>query len=300
MEIHQLRYFVAVADIGNFTRAAERCLVAQPSLSQQIIKLERELGQPLFERLGRKIRLTEAGHVLYDQARQILNVVDNAKQSVNDAVESGTGTLTVGVIPTIAPYLMPALLQPFVQRYPGAEIVIRENFTEFTVADCLQGDLDLGILALPIDGERLEVEPLYSEELLLAVPAGHPLATKRRVTTNDMMKERFILLNETHCLGEQIIGFCKGQSCLPAISCESAQLLTVQELVALGHGISLVPEMAAANDQSGRVIYRSLAGTRPKRTLCIIRRTNARPSLLVREFLGMLRERAETFEAAGK
>ncbi len=125
MELHQLRYFVMVADLGNFTRAAERCLVAQPSLSQQIMKLEKELGKPLFERLGRKVALTDAGRSLYGQAVSILAAVDDAKRRITEEAESGVGKLAVGAIPTVAPYLLPPLLKQFLKRFPKAATVHR-------------------------------------------------------------------------------------------------------------------------------------------------------------------------------
>ena len=298
MELHQLRYFVAVADLGNFTRAAERCFVSQPSLSQQIIKLEKELGQPLFDRLGRSVRLTEPGRALYQRARAVLNALEDAKQSISDSGADGTGTIRLGVIPTIAPYFIPPLLQRFARRFPKAEIFVEENVTEIIIRDCLSGEIDLGVLALPIEEQQLCAEPLFTEELLLAVPKRHPLATKRRVTMRDIDQERFILLHETHCLAEQIISFCKARSCQPAISCASAQLLTVQELVALGHGISLVPKMAAVADRTNRCKYRSLAGTKPTRTVGFIRHKDRFQNRLMREFIALLRAEAAAKSAS--
>ncbi|HEY8503824.1 MAG TPA: LysR substrate-binding domain-containing protein [Gemmataceae bacterium] len=292
MELHQLRYFAAVAELGNFTRAAEKCFVAQPSLSQQVIKLERELGAPLFERLGRRVKLTDAGRALYRQAVAILAAVEEAKRRVADGADPAHGRLAVGAIPTVAPYLLPPLLQGFLARFPGAEVMVYEDLTEHTVRRCVQGELDVGLLALPVRHERLASETLYSEELLLAVPAGHPLARKRRVTMADVGRERFILLDETHCLGEQIVRFCAERACLPAVSCHSAQLLTVQELVGLGHGVSLIPEMAAAADRDARRVYRSLSGARPRRTLAAVWHKHAYHGPLVRHFLAALREHA--------
>jgi len=270
MELHQLRYFVTVADLGNFTRAAEKCLVAQPSLSQQIIKLERELGRPVFERLGRTVRLTDAGRVLYEQAVSVLATVDEAKRRVTELAETGSGTIAVGVIPTVAPYLLPALLKKFRSQFPRAAVKVYERVTEQTIRGCLEGELDVGLLALPIAEPHLAIETLLTEELLLALAANHPLTRKKHISMQDISGEDFILLSETHCLGEQIVSFCKQQGCMPPISCYSAQLLTVQELVGMGHGISLIPRMAAAADRSKQRKYRSLSGSKPVRTLGLI------------------------------
>ncbi len=292
MELHQLRYFVTVADQGNFTRAAEQCFVAQPSLSQQIIKLERELGQPLFDRLGRTVRLTDAGHMLYDRATSILAAVEDAKRNLTDAVEEGMGQINIGAIPTIAPYLLPPLLKRFARQFPHASVTVYENLTEVTIKDCLEGKLDVGIVALPIAEEQLSVEPLFSEELLLVTSANHTLATKNRVTMSDVSKEPFILLSETHCLGEQILSFCRQQSCLPVVSCHSAQLLTVQELVALGQGVSLIPKMAADVDPSKQRRYRSLSGKKPIRRIAMIWHKQRFESQLAGHFFDLLRETA--------
>lgn len=289
MELHQLRYFVAVAEHGNFTRAAESCLVAQPSLSQQIIKLEKELGHPLFDRLGRSAKLTDAGRALYEQAVCVLSAVEDARRRVSDIDAAGSGRLAVGAIPTIAPYLLPPILRDFRRMFPQAEIAVQEDLTEHTIKSCLSGDLDLGILALPVNHEHLHVEPLYREELLLAAAAQHPLARQKRVTLADIQGQPFVLLSETHCLGEQIVSFCRQEECSPSIRCRSAQLLTVQELVALRHGISLIPEMAAAADKTKRLKYRSLLGDKPSRTLAVIWHKQRFQTPLVREFLKLVR-----------
>jgi LysR family hydrogen peroxide-inducible transcriptional activator len=292
MELHQLRYFAAVADYQSFTRAAAHCLVSQPSLSQQIIKLERELGRPLFERLGRTVRLTEAGRALYGQAVAILGAVAEVKQRIEAATDAAHGTVTVGAIPTVAPYLLPPVLQRFTALHPGAEVAVVEHLTAFVLRGCLEGELDVGVVALPVAEELLQVEPLFTEELLLALPPRHRLERKRRVTLQDVSGEPFVLLNEMHCLGEHVLSFCKQQECLPAVSCRSAQLLTVQELVALGRGVSLIPAMATGADRGKRCRYRSLTGRKPARTLAVVWHRHRYHSPLVKEFLDVLREAA--------
>lgn len=292
MEIQQLRYFAAAAELGNFTRAAEKCFVAQPSLSQQIIKLEKELGQKLFDRAGRTVRLTDAGRSFYDDAVEILAAVDRARRKAAEADDAGTGRVAVGAIPTVAPYLLPGIIQRFVRRFPRADVVVYENFTEQTVKSCLDGTLDLAVLALPVDDVRLVVEPLFSEPLLAAMAANHPLAARRRITLDDLAAEPFILLAETHCLGRQIVSFCREQSCRPTVSCHSAQLLTVQELIALGHGMSLIPRMAVEADKSNQRKYLPLAGDQPQRTLAMIWRKHRYQGPLVRQFIEEVRRDA--------
>jgi LysR family hydrogen peroxide-inducible transcriptional activator len=289
MELHQLRYFVAAADLKNFTRAAEKCFVAQPSLSQQIINLEKELGRPLFERLGRRVRMTDAGRSLYEQAVAILAAVDEAKRRVSGAAEPGRGKVNVGAIPTVAPYLLPPLLRQFARRFPLSEVAVHEDLTEHTVKGCLEGELDVGVVALPLADDLLNVEPLFREELLVAMPPDHRFTKKRRITLEDVGGEPFILLDDIHCLGEAILRFCTHNDCQPLVQCRSAQLLTVQELVALGQGISLIPAMACDVDRGKRCRYRSLAGTRPTRTLALIWHRLRYQSPLVVQFIEALR-----------
>ena len=285
MEIQQLRYFVAVVEMGNFTRAAKKCYVSQPSLSQQIIKLEKELGQPIIERLNRGIRLTGKGRQFYEKACHILEAIDEAHREITDDADEDAGQLVVGAIPTIAPYLLPKVIKSFTDKFPQAEVILQENLTAFTIQGCLEAELDFGILALPVETEYLEVTPLFTEELLLAVSSKHHLAKKKRITMKDISVEPFILLSETHCLGEQILSFCKQRDCLPRVSCKSSQLITAQQLVALNQGISLIPEMAAHSNPSKKIVYRSVSGVKPTRTLAIIWHKHRHQNRLVKKFI---------------
>jgi LysR family hydrogen peroxide-inducible transcriptional activator len=191
---------------------------------------------------------------------------------------------------------LPPLLKRFLRDYPKPEVTVSENLTEYTIQACLEGDVDVGVLALPVVGEQLAIEPLLTEELVLAMAVGNPLAGRRHVTMQDLSLERFILLSETHCLGQQVVSFCKGQACQPAVSCRSAQLLTVQELVATGHGVSLIPQMAVNADRSRQTKYRSLTGEKPTRTIAMIWRKNRYHSPAVERFIDALR----TYAADGR
>ncbi|MFA9480205.1 LysR family transcriptional regulator [Phycisphaerales bacterium AB-hyl4] len=284
MELHQLRYFVAVAELEHFTRAAARCRVSQPSLSQQIMKLERDLGQPLLERLGRSVRLTDAGRSLYGRATAILRLVDEAQAHAKAEGDWQADRVSVAAILTVAPYLLPPLINAFQRSYPRGRLTVREDFTAKVVAAVASGDVDLAFVALPVDDDRLTVEPLFDEPLLLAMPAGHRLESRKRVDIRDLDDEPFVLIDETHCLGEQIVGFCRQHTCAPMIACTSAQMLTVQEMVGLGQGVSLVPEMAARADRSRKRTYRQLDGNAPRRTLAMIRRRDRQPNRLLEAF----------------
>jgi LysR family hydrogen peroxide-inducible transcriptional activator len=269
MELHQLRYFVSVAKLANFSRAAKRCHVSQPSLSQQIQKLERRLGQKLLDRLGKRTVLTEAGKLLFDRAVAILAAVEDAEREVRD-FDQEKGHLKIGAIPTIAPYLLPDLIRQFSKRYRSVDLILHEDLTEHLLAAAVSGDLDMAILALPVAEERLHKEVLFSEPLLLALPQGHRLCRKARITLADVREERFIVLDEMHCLGEQILQICRAEGCQRLV-CRSAQLSTVLALVALGQGVSLVPRMARPPDgRAGPVVFRKLSDNVPTRTVVAV------------------------------
>ena len=269
MEMHQLRYVVAVARTKNFSRAAEQCHVSQPSLSQQIQKLEEELGGRLFDRLKREAKLTTAGEAFVRRAGRILEEVDAAKREAHDTRALLGGTLAVGVLPTIAPYLLPEVIARFNQRYPSVEVIIHEDTTARLLKLALACDIDFALASTPLHDARFEVKELFSEELLLAVPPGHPLATKRSVRAADLESERLIVMKEGHCLGDQVLRFCERRTVHPNVSIRSAQMETIQSLVRAGVGLSLIPKMAVLSGRSDAPVYRSLGPPRPERSIVV-------------------------------
>lgn len=289
MEMHQLRYFVAVAQASSFSRAAEACFVSQPSLSQQIAKLEAEVGQRLLDRLGRRVQLTDAGRQLLDSALAILATVEDAKRRMKDDGNLAGCRLTVGVIPTIAPYLLPAVLGSFEKRHPGVEMTIHEDVTRNLVGAVMSGEVDLAVMGPPIaDDEHLETESLWTEALLLAMPRGHRLSRVKQITMENLREERFLILAEMHCLGEQVLSYCRAHECQPRIVCRSAQIATMQALVEQGLGVTLLPEMAVRKP-SKSIVYRRLAGTGPSRTITVIWRKHRYHSVAAMRFLEGLR-----------
>ena len=270
MEMHQLRYVVAVARARNFSRAAEQCHVSQPSLSQQIQKLEEELGERLFDRMKREAKLTAHGEAFLPRALRILEEVDLARREASDAHRLLRGRLIVGVLPTIAPYLLPAVLGDFAKRFPGVEIVVEEATTALLLKLANACEIDFAVASRPIQDRRMEVKDLFTEELRLALPARHPLTRKRTVRLADLEKEPFIVMKEGHCLGDQVLNFCERRDLKPTISFRSAQLETIQALVHSGVGISLIPEMAARKKRAGLPEYRSLVSPKPERKIVAI------------------------------
>ncbi len=264
MELHQLRYFVAVAETGGFSKAARVCFVAQPSLSQQIKKLELELGQRLFERLGRITVLTEAGRALLPRARLILNETGNIKSGITEDLDSGSGQLSVGLIPTIAPYILPGALKRFYESFPKAHIYVHENLTERLIKNLIGLEIEMAVMSLPIDDKLIRTEPLFDDPLVLALSPGHELAKLDDVTIEDLRDIPFIALDEEHCLGEQINNFCYERQINPDIVCRTWNLSTIQHCVSFGSGVSLVPKMLVMTDVSNKCVYRPIKGQSPK------------------------------------
>lgn len=288
MEMQQLRYVVAVARTGNFSRAAEHCHVAQPSLSQQIQKLEDELGERLFDRMKREARLTAHGETFLRRAVRILEEVDAAKREASDAQSLLRGRLTVGVLPTIAPYLLPRVLVPFAEKFPGVEIVVQEDTTARLLELVQACEIDLALASEPIHDPRMDVRQLFSEELRLAIPPGHPLTRKRTVTPADLRQERLIVLREGHCLGDQVLGFCERRGLKPNISFRSAQLETIRALVCSGVGLSLIPAMAAGMEREDAPVYRSFPAPPPERTIVAVWLKSRPPGRAATEFLQLI------------
>jgi len=293
MEIHQLRYFVSLARMGNFSRAAEQCYVSQPSLSQQIRKLEDELGERLFDRGQRRAKLTAHGEAFLRRAVRILEEVEAAKREATEAWDLLRGTVTIGVLPTIAPYMLPHAMARFSEKFPGVEIAVHEDTTARLLKLMHAYEIDFALASQPIEDDGLVVQELFTEELLLAVPPRHPLARKRVVCAADLSGEKLIVMKEAHCLGDQVLGFCDRRDVKPKISFRSAQLETVQELVCAGLGISLVPAMATRSQRAISPKYRSLQAPRPERKIVVAWPKQRPPGRAAGEFVKLFTTRTK-------
>lgn len=265
MEFHQLKYVCAIAETGSFSRAAERCQVAQPSLSQQVLKLEEDLGVRLFDRLGRSIRITEAGRAFLPHARAILAQMDLARSSVAGKNADVTGGVSVGVIPTIAPYLMPRYAAAFTRKYPDAKLRILEETTPVLVAALRDLSIDLAILAIPLRHKDLELFPIRTEPLFAVLPKDHPRAAAESLQLKNLRGEHFVMLRDGHCFRDLSLATCTHARITPKIAFESDQFSSVLGMVAAGVGISFVPEMAIDRNASCR--YVRLSDARATRTI---------------------------------
>jgi LysR family transcriptional regulator, hydrogen peroxide-inducible genes activator len=254
MEVRQLRYFCAMVRAGSFTRAAEQLGIAQPSLSQQIRTLEKQIGNPLFERLGRSVRLTAFGEALRQPALDILQHVAEAQSSLAGLQEGIRGKLRVGVIPTIMPYLIAPTIQGFLSRFPEVELQLTEDPTAHLVEQLQSGDLDLAVSGLPVRNPDLVCSELFREPLLLAVAENHPLARENAIALRSLRNERLLLLKEGHCLREDVLMTCTRAKTELRSVFETDQLASIFQLVQSGFGVTVVPAMASSHATGCKLI----------------------------------------------
>ncbi|MGR3321493.1 MAG: LysR substrate-binding domain-containing protein [Pseudooceanicola sp.] len=269
LTMKHLRYFEALARHGHFGHAAEACSISQPALSVQMKELEALLGAPLIERTPRRIRLTSLGEALAERARDILRAVDEIEDLARAAQGPLAGRLRLGVIPTVAPYLLPRLIRELSSAFPGLDLRPREAVTGRLIADLLHGRLDAAIVALPVSEPGLHERRLFDEEFVLVRhedEAGDP------VPGPDMLREmRLLLLEEGHCFRDQALSFCRLGASAPRELMEGSSLATLVQMVGAGIGITLIPEMAVpVETRATSVSVARLPEPRPTRTIGMI------------------------------
>jgi LysR family hydrogen peroxide-inducible transcriptional activator len=254
LELHQLRYFCAVARTGSFTRAAEQERIAQPSLSQQIRKLESELGVPLFERLGRTTRLTPFGEALHAEALSVLHHLSEAESAIAALQEGVRGRLRVGAIPTILPFFLAPRLVEFRDQHPEIELSLTEETTQRLVEHIQAGELDVALAALPLKNPDIVCGELFREPLMVAVGQGHRLAKAASVNLSEVRQERMLLLKEGHCFRQDVLTACTRANVEFHSIFETDQFASIFPLVASGFGITLVPAMAAPHADHCKIL----------------------------------------------
>lgn len=288
MELHQLRYFVAVVEAGTASRAATRCRVAQPSLSQQIRKLEASLGKPLFDRLGRGMVLTDAGRSFLPRAKRILAEVRDAEAWAGRE-EEAAAILRIGAIPTIAPYLLPSALARTRAALPDCELTVREDLTEHLVEAIIDCEIDCAVMSTPPEDDRIQAEVIGVEELLAVVPASWDQMPRGVVSLADLRDQPAVLLEEVHCLGQQVEMICSLRRLAPRVVCRTTQLSTILEMVSLGLGYSLIPEMAMDSDRHASIRSSHLTTAKPTRPIVFVTRTGRERGRATTSFLASLR-----------
>lgn len=272
--LKQFRYFEALARQGHFGRAADTCAISQPALSMQIKELEETLGAQLFERSARHVRLTAFGEDFATRVRDILRGVDELEDLARMSGSQMAGRLRIGVIPTIAPYLLPRILGRLGDSHPELDIHVRETLTPRLVQELMDGQIDTAILALPISEPTLTEMPLFTEKFVLVRPANDSANPIPHV--DDLQTMRLLLLEEGHCLRDQALSFCNMPTARPREGLDGSSLSTLVQLVGAGIGVTLIPEMAVdVETRSAQVCVSHFAAPEPERTIGMIwRRSN--------------------------
>ena len=292
LSLKQFRYFEALARLGHFGRAAEVCAISQPALSMQIKEMEAALGTALFERGPRQVRLTHFGEAFALRVREILRQVDELGDLARAAQEGLVGRLRIGVIPTVAPYLLPALMGTLARQYPGLEIHVRETVTPRLLQELAEGRLDTAIVALPVSEPSLAEVALFSEAFVLVRPAED---AEKPVPSREILREmRLLLLEEGHCFRDQALSFCAMQAAVAREVLDASSLATLVQMVGAGMGVTLLPEMAVAVEtRAAAVSVARFQVAQPSRTLGMVWRKTSPLARQLQALSVVVRQAAE-------
>ncbi len=291
MNLRDLRYLVALADLRHFGKAAEACHVSQPTLSTQIRKLEQELGVSLVERAPRHVMLTSAGQDIATRARRVLAEVEQMRDTARRTCDPEAGSVRLGMFPTLGPYLLPHVVPLLRERFPRLELLLVEEKTEALLGLLREGRLDAAVLALPLHEDWLEVEVLFDEPFLLAVPAGHPLAAQTQLDIDDLGDQHLLLLEEGHCLRDQALAVCSLGGAGERDGFRATSLETLRQMVAAGVGATLLPLLAVQPPvpPSEAVHLLTFTGKPPSRRLALVWRRSSAASGFLHKLAAVLR-----------
>lgn len=280
MNLRDLSYLIAVADLRSFGKAAEQCFITQPTLSTQIKKLEEELGIQLFERTNKKVLPTELGEQVIASARRILKEVDVIKEHAATAQDPLAGNFRLGAFPTLASYLFPQLVPEIKQALPRIRLILIEEKTDQLLEKLRSGQIDAALLALPVNEDFLATEILFEDEFLLAVASDHALADKTVVEQRDLDGHTLLLLDEGHCLRGQALQVCHTLSVDEEQDFRATSLETLRQMVRAGTGITFMPKIAVSEEDAG-IRYLPFRSPAPSRTIGLVwRKTSARVELM--------------------
>ena len=244
MNLRDLHYLIALAELRHFGKAAEACFVSQPTLSTQIRKLEEELGVVLVERAPRKLMLTAAGQDVVLRARRIVAEVEQMKESARRSRDPEAGSLRLGVFPTLGPYLLPHVVPQLRERFPQLELLLIEEKSDVLLARLREGKLDATLLALPLHDDQLHAEWLFDEPFVLAAPRQHALASRTSLAMAELADETLLLLEDGHCLREQALDVCRLTGAQERTGFRATSLETLRQMVAAGVGVTLLPALS--------------------------------------------------------
>ena len=291
MNIRDLRYLVALADHKHFGRAATASFVSQPTLSTQIRKLEDELGVSLVERAPRRVMLTPIGREIAERARKVIAEVEQMGEIARRSQDPEAGTVRLGIFPTLAPYLLPHVLPAVRKRFPRLELLLVEEKTDQILARLRDGRLDAGVLALPVHDDQLQVEPLFDEPFVLAVPQQHALAQRGSLKLRDLDHQHLLLLEEGHCLRDQALDVCHMAGADERDGFRATSLETLRQMVAAGVGITLLPVLAVQPPVpvSGDIQLLPFQGKAPHRRIAMVWRRSSAMADFLQQLAGELR-----------
>jgi LysR family hydrogen peroxide-inducible transcriptional activator len=291
MNLRDLRYLVALADLRHFGRAAESCHVSQPTLSTQVRKLEEELGVTLVERAPR-LMFTAVGQEIVARARRVLADVEQLREAARRTTDPEAGSLRLGMFPTLGPYLLPHVVPGLRARFPRLELLLVEEKTESLLGMLRDGRLDAAVLALPMHEDWIECEFLFEEAFMLAVPTGHPLAGARDLRLSQLSDEHLLLLEDGHCLRDQALEVCALAGAGEKEGFRATSLETLRQMVSAGVGITLLPMLAVQPPVPASVSLRLVPfrDPPPSRRLALVWRRSSARSAFLRELAMVLRD----------
>ena len=293
MTLQELRYLVALADKGHFGRAAESCHVGQSTLSTQLKKLEAYLNVTLFERSRHRLQPTPIGERIIALTRVALAAAEQIKQVARAGDDPIAGPLRLGVIPTLGPYLVPHLLPEIRALFPALAVYLREDLTEHLLERLRHGKLDGLLLALPVRGEDLEIDELFHESFVVALPLGHRLATREQIVQADLVGENVLLLEEGHCMRHQALAICGEQGAGLREELGATSIETLRQMVAAGVGCTLLPQLAAlpgvGSLRNDTVAIREFAPPQPSRAVGLVWRHNYPREATMRRLAALIR-----------
>ena len=292
MNLRDLRYLIALADLRHFGRAAEACHVSQPTLSIRIMKLEEELGVALVERAPRHVMLTPVGVDIAERARRVLADVEQMREMARRTTDPEAGSVRLGLFPTLGPYLLPHVVPNIRARFPRLELLLIEEKTAVLLSMLRAGQLDAAVLALPLHEDWLETEFLFEEPFMLAVPDGHPLASHRDLRLSELADQNLLLLEDGHCLRDQALEVCSLAGAGEKEGFRATSLETLRQMVAAGVGITLLPMLAVTppvpNSPSIKLL--SFKAPPPTRRLAMVWRRSSAMGPFLHDLAGILRD----------
>ena len=277
MNLRDLKYLVALADLRHFGKAADACFVSQPTLSTQIRKLEDELGVVLVERAPRKVMLTAAGLDVVQRARRIVADVEQMREAARRSRDPESGTLRLGVFPTLGPYLLPHVMPTLRARFPQLELLLVEEKSDELLQRLREGKLDAALLALPLHDDQLHAEFLFEEPFVLAAPQQHPLAGRSALDAAELSDETLLLLEDGHCLRDQALDVCRLSGAREKSGFRATSLETLRQMVAAGVGVTLLPALSVHEPiaQPANIRLVPFRGTAPSRRIALVWRKSS-------------------------